>query len=500
MKRPSVSPLRVVPLLMALSLAALVGFCSQWVYSQYGREKDRLLSDLITVYEQAGRETMDSLLLRNVLEPVLRERRAMGLLPRSDMRVVVSRDLKYSIGKGPDSVSRREFFEETIQGKKMVRRFVTLDSPLRDRTIHLQRHPDSGNVWLLKGMRLLVDKVGTDAGIPGLEFMQSPAADSLLRKQFAVLSAERGWSFDARFVASDTTAPRGDALVAGNALPEFGPRLEVEAYHGYLFRQIAPQVGFAFLLVILTGGAFLLSWRSLRQQMALNRMKTDFISNMSHELKTPVATVKVALEAIDRFRVNEDAQRTKEYLEMARLEMDRLELLVQQSLNTAMLESGRLSVASELVDARAISEILLKTLQPKLDAAFSCMHFHAEGSHFNILADKLHLQGVMMNLLDNALKYGGEGVQIDVTVREKSDAIEIEITDNGPGIPQEYRSAVFDSYFRVPTGELHNVKGYGLGLSYSRQAVERMGGSIRVEGRGESPGCKFLVRFPKAGA
>src|SRR4028118_229214 len=109
MKRPWKAQSRVVPILMALSLAVLVGFCSQWVYSQYEREKDRLHEDLTTVYELAVRETMDSLLLRNVLNPMLQERKAMGLLPRKDMKIVVSRDMKYSVGKKPDSV----FSEET---------------------------------------------------------------------------------------------------------------------------------------------------------------------------------------------------------------------------------------------------------------------------------------------------------------------------------------------------------------------------------------------------
>lgn len=492
MKRSKFSSLQMVPLLMALSFAVLVAFCSQWVYSQYGREKERLQSDLATVYEQAGRETMDSLLLRNVLAPLLEERRALGLLPRNDMRVVVSQDLKYSVDRKRDSVIHHEV-EERVAGKtKRIRRFVVRDT-FSERTIRLQRHPDSGNVWLMKGMQLLVNRTGGD----GMEFLKTPAADSLLGLRFAALSDARGWDFDTRFLPQGAERSRGGALVVESALPEFGPRLSVEGYSGYLSRQIAPQISFALLLVALTGGAFLLAWRSLRRQVLLNGMKNDFISNMSHELKTPVATVKVALEAIDRFRVVEDAQRTKEYLEMARLELERLDLLVQQSLNTAMLESGKLAVASELVDAKSVAEGLVRTLQPRLEAASSRLAVHAEGSRFSILADPLHLQGVLVNLLDNALKYGGEGVQIEMKIWEEEEAVRIEVSDNGPGIPAEYRSAVFDSYFRVPTENQHDVKGHGLGLSYSRQAVERMDGSIRVEGYG-GRGCRFVIRFPKA--
>ena len=479
---------------MALSFAGLVGFCGQWVHSQYAREKERLLGDLIAEYEQAGRETMDSLLLRNVLRPLLREQKIYPMPGRDSMRIFVSRNLRFSTGRKADSIFREEYTEQIVAGKKRARAIVIRDT-LQERGFLSNNLPDSSNAMLLKGVQLLVNRMG--GATSGEELFSSPAADSLLRRRFAALSEVHGWNFDTRFVTQDSAPFRQNGLVVGNALPDAGPRLEVAGYRGYILRQIAPQIGFAVLLVLLTGAAFMISWTNLKRQMQLNAMKNDFISNMSHELKTPVATVKVALEAIDRFRVSEDAQRTKEYLEMARLEMDRLEMLVHQSLNTAMLEDGRLAVANEEVDARAVVESLVRVMTPRIEQVEGQLSVRYDGSQFAVRADRLQLQGVLVNLLDNAVKYGGACVQVEVLLKEEQDVVRVDVADNGPGIPREYRIDIFKPYFRVPTGNEHSVKGYGLGLSYSKQAMERMGGTIAAH-ECAGGGCRFTIQLPKA--
>jgi signal transduction histidine kinase len=477
---------------MIISLAVLLGFCSQWVYSQYHREKERLGQDLVTVYGQAERETMDSLLLQNVLHPVLDSSQVPDPVLDKKAGLFILKEIISKAEAEPGPVSGAENISSASREKKITMRMVYNDT-LKRRTVRYERPLNSADHVLLSGLHLLIKKIGDTSA--GLGFLKSQAADSLLQNRFIALSESQGWDFQTQLVSQRSNDMSSDALTIGSAFSGSNSRFEVRKYQGYLFRQILPQLGFAILVVLLTGAAFLMSWKSIRQQMRLNVIKNDFISNMSHELKTPVATVKVALEAIDRFRVVDDVERTREYLQMAQLEMDRLELLVQQSLHSALMENGRMMFANEPVDVLQLTQKLIRTIQPRVDETSAAIHLEASGNRFTVNADQLHLQGVLMNLLDNALKYGGEAVQIQAAVREKRDVLEIEISDNGPGIQAGYHNAVFDSYFRVPTGNQHNVKGYGLGLSYSRLAVERMNGSIKLE-NGGSGGCRFIVHFP----
>ena len=304
-----------------------------------------------------------------------------------------------------------------------------------------------------------------------------------------------GWFFNSKWINNSDSDKKGDrAIFIKSTFFTNANGIIVNNYWWYLFYKLLPQILFVVILLSISAIAFLVTFRSLKAQIKLGNLKDDFISNMSHELKTPIATVKVALEALGNFNVIDDPKLGREYLGMATSEMDRLELLATRVLNTSLLESGRIYLQQETYDLKKMVEEALQTMQLRFRQYKAKVSFESTGNNFLIPVDKLHMQGVLVNLLDNSLKYGGDKTNIRVSLTENNGKIQLSLTDNGPGIPEEYREKVFEKFFRVPTGNRHNTKGHGLGLSYAAQVMRQHNGSINVNNVAEG-GCVFTLTF-----
>ncbi len=224
-------------------------------------------------------------------------------------------------------------------------------------------------------------------------------------------------------------------------------------------------------------------------------MKNEFISNVTHELKTPIATVGVAIEALKNFNAIHDPERTREYLDISQNELQRLSLLVDKVLKLSMFEKKEMELKKEQFDCRQLVQEVMNSMRLQFEKYHARAHLHTEGENYIVEADKLHITSVIYNLLDNALKYSRENPVIDVFVRANSENIEISVRDNGIGIESAYKEKIFDKFFRVPTGDKHNIKGYGLGLSYVAEVIRRHHGNVRVESE-LGKGSTFTARFP----
>lgn len=249
----------------------------------------------------------------------------------------------------------------------------------------------------------------------------------------------------------------------------------------YLLKQISQPILFSVCLLGITMLSFLLLYRNMHQQQKLSQLKNDFINNITHELKTPIATVSVAIEALRNFDMLEDQQSTNEYLEISANEMQRLSTLVDKVLNLSMFEHHDISFSKEQLDLSALARNVLASMKLQFESRHAIAQFKTTGSNFTIIADKLHMAGVLYNLLDNALKYTIQDPQILVHIIDHKQYVEMRVSDNGKGIAKEYRKKIFDKFFRVPGGNRHNVKGYGLGLSYVWHIVQSHTGLIEVE-------------------
>lgn len=267
----------------------------------------------------------------------------------------------------------------------------------------------------------------------------------------------------------------------------------------YLLQKISLQILFSLFLVAFTTTAFIFLFRSLLAQRKLTEMKNDFISNITHELKTPLATVSVAVEALRNFGGLQHPDKTKEYLDISASELQRLNLLVDKVLKLSLFENRELELRKEKIDLAQLIEEVLKTLKLQFEARNANVYFETRGSDFVMEADKLYMTSVLFNLLDNALKYSKENQNPDIRVRliRQEQEIVLEVADKGMGIPEEFKARIFDKFFRIPSGDHHNTKGYGLGLSYVAHVVRKHTGSIDVE-TAPDKGAVFTVKFPVA--
>lgn len=272
---------------------------------------------------------------------------------------------------------------------------------------------------------------------------------------------------------------------------------EFENPASFLLRKISPQILFSLFLVAFTSVAFVFLYRNLAAQRRLAEMKNDFISNITHELKTPIATVSVAVEALRNFGGIQSPERTKEYLDISASELQRLSLLVDKVLKLSMFENRELELKKEVFDLKELVGEVLNTMRLQFDKHHAKVDLSVQGHYFSIEADRLHITSVIYNLLDNALKYSKDKPEIDVSLRHETDTLVLEVTDKGIGIPDGFKQKIFDKFFRVPTGDHHNIKGYGLGLSYVSHVVKKHGGSIDVESE-PGKGSTFTVKLPVA--
>lgn len=292
-----------------------------------------------------------------------------------------------------------------------------------------------------------------------------------------------------------TDAVVTDKVFVGYTTP-YAYQAKFENTNAYVFGKMQMQIGGSLLVLLLVAGSFIVLYRNLIAQQRLAEIKNDFISNITHELKTPIATVGVAIEALRNFNAIQSPEKTKEYLDISAAELQRLSLLVDKVLKLSMFEKQQIELNKEPFDLKELMEETLKIMKLQFDKQKAKVSFTTSDHSFMLEADKLHITSVIYNLLDNALKYSKNNALIDVSLdMADHNQVLLRVFDNGMGIAPEYQGKIFDKFFRVPTGDKHNIKGYGLGLSYVAEVVKSHKGSIVVDSE-PGKGSTFIVRLP----
>lgn len=250
----------------------------------------------------------------------------------------------------------------------------------------------------------------------------------------------------------------------------------------------------SILLILLTMGCFAYVIRIILQQKKLADLKDNFINNMTHELKTPIATITVAIEGLQKFNALDNPEKTQRYLQTSRNELNRLNDLVTKVLNMATFENKDIDMVKVQVDLDELMAELIASEQAKSNKTINISYLNKNNVKY-IYADKLHFRNMIANLLDNAVKYSGDPVTITITCYRDNHLLNISVKDNGMGISAANSAQVFEKFYRVPTGNVHNVKGTGLGLSYVKYIAEAHGGSVFVKSE-VNAGAEFIVSLP----
>lgn len=263
----------------------------------------------------------------------------------------------------------------------------------------------------------------------------------------------------------------------------------------YLLSSIVTMAVFAFIFTSIIIWVFTRTLIQLRTQKQISEMKTDFINNMTHEFKTPIATINLALDAMKNPQVMQDPERFKGYLKMLRDENKRMHAQVENVLRISKLDRNQLEIEKEPLDAHELIENAIMHVQLLVDDRGGIIrkHLHAENS--DVLANELHFTNVLVNVLENAIKYSPNAPEIDVFTEILGKYILIKIQDKGAGMNKAVLKKIFEKFYREHTGDIHNVKGHGLGLAYVKRVVKDHQGEVYAESEKEK-GSTFFIKIP----
>jgi len=248
-------------------------------------------------------------------------------------------------------------------------------------------------------------------------------------------------------------------------------------------KSFTPVLILSMVLILIILGTFIYSIRVIQNQKKNTRIKTDFINNMTHELKTPIATIGLACEALTDKNIKLDNTSQNRFLKTIKSENERLGKLVENVLESSVSVKASPELKLEVFNIEEVIKKAIKSIQLSYNTRNGKIKTDFLAQNKIIEADKLHITNVIHNLLDNSLKYSSKSPLVTISTRDVIGGLIIRIKDNGIGIAKDNHKRIFEKLFRVPTGDLHNVKGFGLGLSYVKSIIDLHNGKIMVESK-----------------
>ncbi len=257
---------------------------------------------------------------------------------------------------------------------------------------------------------------------------------------------------------------------------------------GYILDQMSIWV-FSSVIILLVVLFFAYSILAILKQKRLSEIKTDFINNMTHELKTPISTISISSDALLRSDSLESKER---YARIIKTENNRLKNQVERVLDIATLSPKKLNISSVAIDFHSHLNDLVESFKLRLEKEEGHAELRLEATEYVVYGDEFHLSNVINNILDNAIKYCKAKPKILIRTENKGANLHISIRDNGIGIDKKHQKMIFEKFFRVPKGDRHDVKGFGLGLYYVKSVLQAHGGSIKLQKSDES-GSTFLI-------
>lgn len=374
---------------------------------------------------------------------------------------------RYQSIKG-DSVFQRIHKNDTVDGvspSKFLLKTFTSDS------LHINNFKDltSRVIVSLRNDTLLLSKIDTllhaELERKNLDINYGLSFDNLPNK-IQYINKPSIESTSLTTVSKSTYLPRGSVL-----------KVHFTNVTNIILKRIIFGIAISTLLVLIVISCLFYLLKIIKHQKQLAEVKNDLISNITHEFKTPIATIGVALESIKDFKVIDDKEKTKQYLNMSSEQLTKLNVMVEKLLETATLDSDNLQLNKDEINLVDLVNTVIANQQ--ISDSNKTIHYNFSSEELIIKADVFHLENAINNIIDNALKYGGEIISIDLK-GNKTD-VEILISDNGNSLSKNHKDKVFEQFYRVPKGNMHNIKGFGIGLYYTKKIIEKHGGTIQLE-------------------
>lgn len=262
----------------------------------------------------------------------------------------------------------------------------------------------------------------------------------------------------------------------------------------FIIAQIGDIFIFSLILLLLVTLSFFMIYNLYRKEKLVSQGIIDFVNNVTHEFKTPLTNISLANSMMSKNEKVDNDEKLKFYSKIIRTEQVKLNEKVEKLLKTSFADIGKAQPPEE-IDAASVARDVAEAFRVQVEQQGGSIEVKKSGSHFRVIGniDLFHI--ALGNLIDNAIKYSDKQPVILVNLNSSDSRLSIEINDNGPGIPREYRDKVFDKYFRVPSGNIHNIDGFGLGLYQVKGILAKMNGSIKVINKKEG-GLKVVIELP----
>lgn len=345
--------------------------------------------------------------------------------------------------------------------------------------------------------------------ITKLGALEAQKIDSLFKHYMAFYNFDIDYNFviskPARLTSNVNTSSYFNSIYNKN-LDEFSSKNKLELKlifldkKQFIFAEMGPLFITSVLLIFLV---LILFWRttlSLLKEKKISEHTTDFLNNMTHEFKTPLTNIALAGKMLGKDSNFQKKEKLKHYAEIIVEENQKLSLQVEQMLGMAALERGEIPLQKVVLDFHQLTKAVSKSIRLQIEDRSSKqgnLSLYLEATNPMIMADKIHITNMLCSLMDNALKYSTETIMLSIQTENFGQNLCIKISDKGIGIAPKYHQKIFDKFFRVPTGNLHHVKGFGLGLTYLKSVIELHHGSIDLQSK-KGQGTTFIITLPNA--
>ncbi|WP_436516890.1 sensor histidine kinase [Ekhidna sp. To15] len=314
---------------------------------------------------------------------------------------------------------------------------------------------------------------------------------------FNYVMGNNGESLEFQLVSCDNPKERGHGWA--NLTCSSGGNLHLALFfpdqEAYVFAQSRGALIMSVIFIVLLIGCFAYTLIVIRKQKRLSLIKNDFINNLTHEFKTPIASIALATSMLKNDKPEIEKRKKANYLNLIELEAKRLEGQVDKVLQIAMIDSGNFTLEKKRLDVHDVIQRVVESMELMVSKRKGAISLHLNATQSEVMADGTHLVNIIYNLIDNALKYTIDVPKIAITTSDHAQGIEISIQDNGIGIGKEIQRYIFDKFYRAESGNIQNAKGFGLGLSYVKKIIEEHKGRIDLSST-LNQGSEFRLYFP----
>jgi two-component system phosphate regulon sensor histidine kinase PhoR len=298
-----------------------------------------------------------------------------------------------------------------------------------------------------------------------------------------------------RFRFGESTVYKAPIFKSSEGSSDFALLLTFPKKKKFLLKSVLGMAFLSLLFTLVIVVAYASAIYQLIKQKQIAEIKSDFINNMTHEFKTPIATINLAVEAIRNPKIIGDQEKVLRYLQMIRDENKRMHAQVENVLRISKLEKNQLDISKDRVDAHELIQKAISHVELIVLDRGGYIHTHLDAERSEILANDMHFGNVLVNILDNAIKYSPNAPKIDIFTEVAKNYMIIKIEDQGAGMSKAVLKKVFEKFYREHTGDIHNVKGHGLGLAYVKKIVEDHQGEVYAESE-KGKGSTFYIKMP----